>query len=280
MTNQYVSLDTLKSSGVLNITGTSDDTRLRTLTEAVSRMIDRYCNRHFYVLNGTKSFDGGGTLTLLIPDLISIDAGGLRTDDNKDRSFETTWATSDYRLMPSNAAAADAADPSSRPYTRISVDVDAGSKSEFPQGLETVQIAGKWGWWLHLLRATETANAVADSTTTSVTVSSRADVEVGHSIIIDSEQMFVQNYSGNVLTVLRGVNGTLAASHTVSSAIDIFEYPGPITEGAIIQTARLWRRKDSAFSGAPAPLRSGMGLDEDVRLLLGSFRRHAVGVGI
>ena len=40
MTNAYVSLDTLKSPGVLNITGTEDDDRLRTLAENVSRIID------------------------------------------------------------------------------------------------------------------------------------------------------------------------------------------------------------------------------------------------
>ena len=57
MTNAYVSLDTLKSPGVLNITGTEDDDRLRTLAENVSRIIDRYCNRGFYVLNATRKFD-------------------------------------------------------------------------------------------------------------------------------------------------------------------------------------------------------------------------------
>lgn len=134
MTNSYVSLDTLKSSGVLNITGSGDDTRLRTLIEAVSRVVDGHCNRHFYVFKGTKLFDGGGALNLHLPDLVSVDTGGLKTDDNRDRTFETTWAMSDYRLMPSNAAPSDGANPASRPYTRLSVDVESGSKSEFPRG--------------------------------------------------------------------------------------------------------------------------------------------------
>lgn len=280
MTNSYVSLDTLKSSGVLNITGSGDDTRLRTLIEAVSRVVDGHCNRHFYVFKGTKLFDGGGALNLHLPDLVSVDTGGLKTDDNRDRTFETTWAMSDYRLMPSNAAPSDGANPASRPYTRLSVDVESGSKSEFPRGVETVQVTGQWGWWLHLTRASETANAVADAITLTVTVSSRVDVRAGHTVIIDSEQMYVQSYSGNTLTVVRGVNGTAAASHAGSATIDIYEYPGPITEGTIIQTARFWRRKDSAFSVAVGPSTPGMGLDDDVRLLLGQFRRRAIGVGI
>ena len=60
--NAYVSVDTLKSSGVLNITGSGDDSRLRGLVENISRVVDRCCNRHFYVLQATRRFDGDGTL--------------------------------------------------------------------------------------------------------------------------------------------------------------------------------------------------------------------------
>ncbi|MCH8205980.1 MAG: hypothetical protein IH956_03145 [Chloroflexi bacterium] len=282
MTNAYVTVDAIKNSSVLDITGTGDDTRLRTVAEAVSRQVDRYCNRHFYALAQTRKFDGDGSQTLLIPDLISIDSSGLKTDDNKDRTFETTWATTDYLLLPSNADPTGGHDLS-RPYTRIEVDVDAGVRSAFSAGRQTVQIAGQWGWSRRLERATETANAVADATTTSVTVSSRVDVEAGHTLLIDSEQMYVQSYSGNTLTVARGVNGTTAASHSGGTAIDIYEYPGPIVEASIIQAARLWRRKDSAFvaaTGLPetGQARSSIGLDPDVRLLMGQYRKAAVGV--
>ena len=127
------------------------------------------------------------------------------------------------------------------------------------------------------------ATAIADAATTSVTVSSRTDVEAGHTILIDSEQMYVQSYSSNTLTVVRAVNGTAAASHGAASPIDIYEYPGPIVEAAIIQTARLWRRKDSAFSGSAGfpetgQVRVASGLDPDVRFLLGLIRKLPLGV--
>ena len=282
MNNSYVSLDTLKSSGVLNITGAGDDGRLRGLAESVSRIVDRYANRHFYSLSATRKFDGAGSLALLVPDLISVDTSGLKTDDDKDRTFETTWATTDYLLLPSNADPATANNPQSRPYSRIEVDVDAGTKSEFAAGREMVQVAAQWGWWQHLRRASETANAVADATTTSVTVSSRTDVEAGHTILIDSEQMYVQSYATNTLTVVRGVNGTTAASHDAGSAIDIYDYPGPIIEATIMQTARLWRRKDSAFAGFPESGQTRVfdRLDPEVMLLLGHYRKLALGVGV
>jgi hypothetical protein len=128
--------------------------------------------------------------------------------------------------------------------------------------------------------AVETADAVADTTTTSVAVSSRASVEAGHALLIDTEQMYVQSYSSNTLTVVRGVNGTTAASHAGSTAIDIYQYPGAIAEATIIQAARLWRRRDGAYSGNGGPAGAIAGLDEDVRLMLGQFRRHALEVGV
>ena len=285
MANSYISLDVFKNSGVLNITGSGDDTRLLALLESVSRLIDRYCNRHFYVLSATRKFDGDGVQSMLVPDLISVDANGLKTDDNKDRTFETTWATTDYLLMPSNADPVVSGNPLSRPYTHVEVDTDAGTKADWPAGRQTVQIAGQWGWWRHLKRATETANAIADATTTSVTVSSRTDVEAGHTVLIDSEQMYVRSYGGNTLTVDRGINGTTAASHSGGATIDIYEYPGPIVEAAIIQAARLWRRKDSAFGSATGFPETGQmkvstGLDPDVRLMLGQYRKQALGVGV
>ena len=285
MANSYVSLDVLKSSGVLNITGAGEDTRLLSLLESVSRAIDRYCNRHFYVLNATRKFDGNGKQRLLVPDLVSVDTNGLKTDDNLDRTFETAWATTDYLLLPSNADPTTRENAGSRPYTVVEVDTDAGTKADWPAGRQTVQIAGQWGYWRHLKRATETANAVADTTTTSVTVSSRADVEAGHTILIDSEQMYVRSYSGNTLTVERGANGATAASHSGGAAIDIYEYPGPIVEATILQAARLWKRKDSAFAGnagfpETGQMRVSTGPDPDVQLMLGQYRKHALGVGV
>ena len=283
MSNAYFSLDTLKSASVKDITGTGDDARLRTLLENVSRQVDRHCNRHFFTLAATRKFDGDGGTSLLIPDLISVDSNGIKTDDNKDRTFEATWAASDYLLLQSNADPTSASNPLSRPYTEVEVDVDAGTKSEFPAGRETVQIAGQWGWWRHLMRASETANSIADASTTSVTVSSRADVEAGHTILIDSEQMYVRSYSANTLTVVRGVNGTTAASHSAGSAIDIYEYPGPIVESVIMQAARLWKRKDSAFAGVTGLPETGQarvsrGLDPDSTMLLGQYRKLVIGV--
>ena len=273
MTNSYVSLDVFKGEGVMNIAGDGGNGRLLSLLEGVSRMVDRYCNRHFYVLEATRRFDGDGGERLLVPDLVSIDEGGLRTDDDMDGVFETTWEPGEYVLLPLNADPGSRGNPGSRPYTSVAVSGRAGSARRWPSGAATVQSAGQWGWWRHLRRAVGTVGRVQDVATTGVTVSDRAGIEAGVTVLIDSEQMYVRSYSGVSLTVVRGVNGTVAAVHDAGSPVEVFEYPGPVVEAVVLQASRLQRRSVGAAE-------SGAGLDEDVRLMLGMYRKPALGVGI
>ena len=223
MANAYVSLDVFKGSGVLNIVGSGEDGRLLSLLEHSSRVVDRHCNRHFHELSAARKFDGPDGPTLLVPDLIAVEPGGLRTDEDGDGEYETTWAPSEYLLLPSNADPANASNPQSRPYNRVVP--YAGDRTSWPCGRQRVSISGLWGWWGHLRRAKETANAV-DASSSEVVVSGRTDVEAGHTLLVDSEQLFVRGYSDDRLKVDRGVNGTAASVHGAGSAIDVYEYPG------------------------------------------------------
>ena len=276
--NAYITVDLLKSSSVLNVTGTGDDTRLRLLAESQSRVVDRLTNRQFYSLTATRTFDVTNTEKVLLPDLAAITS--LKTDDDINRTFETTWASTDYRLRPSNADPASRFNANSRPYTSVIVDSN-GTKS-FTLGDETVQIVGEWGWWLHKATATETADAISSTTATTFSVSARTDIEAGHTILVDSEQIYVQSYSGNTLTVIRGTNGTSGATHSAGAAISLYEYPEPVREAVIIQASRLWKRKDSSYANALG-LEGGMleifrGVDQDVKQALNPYRKMAIGV--
>ena len=218
------------------------------------------------------------TAEVLLPDLAAITS--LATDDNIDRTFETTWATTDYRLRPSNADPASRFNGDSRPYT--SVIVDSNGTRSFTLGDETVQIVGEWGWWLHKATATETADAISSTTAKTFSVSARTDIEAGHTILVDSEQMYVLSYSGNTLTVLRGANGTTGATHSGGAAISLYEFPSPVVEATIIQAARLWKRKDSSFASSVG-LEGGLmeifrGADQDVKQAISPYRKMAMGV--
>ena len=283
MPNAYADLTTFKSRGVLNITSTGFDTRLRELLEAVSRLIDRYCNRHFYVLVATNKLDGDGGTELIVQDLISVIT--LQTDDDKDRTFETTWAATDYLLYPSNAA------PSKEwgsPYTRILVDTEAGSEDVFTKGMQTVQIVGKWGYReVTEDSGTDVNNASGyTATDTSLVVDDGSKFGIAQTILIGSEQLYITNIATNTLTVTRGVNGTTAATIADNADINLYRYPDPIVQACLAQASLLWYRRIAAFHPASAQAGSDNSfgaferLNPDVRQLLSAYRKLPVGLGL
>ena len=277
MTNAYADLETLKSPAVLNLTGSAFDSRLLALLEDVSRWIDAHCNRHFYVLTASRRFDGTGETQLGIPDLVSLTT--LESDEDQDRVFETTWASSDYLLYPLNA---EPQQPWGRPYSRIVVDVAAGSRTSFPSGPSTVEIAGRWGF------REETQDSGADinegatfsASDTLLTVTDGSRFAAGQTVLIDMEQLYIAAISVNILTVSRGVNGTAAATHANGADISIFRYPGPVVEACLLRTSRLWRKRDQGQTRGNSGSTSLAGVDPDVQRLLSSYRRAPLGLGV
>lgn len=272
MANTYVTLDDLKGPSALNITGSRDDARLLAMAEAASRLIDRHCNRRFYVSRATRRFDGNGGSRLLLPDLVRVDDRGVRTDDGRDGTSGTTWSPRDYVLLPRNADPEGSGDHS-RPYTSIEVS-GRGSRQAWPDGRGTVQIAGEWGWQRRLRRRGETRGVVADAEAREVRVSIGSGVTAGHTLLIDEEQIYVREAGDDTLTVDRGVNGTGASAHDAGTPVYAFEYPGPVVEAALLQAVRLWRL---ANGGGEQEGRAV--LDADVRALLASYRKPPLGTG-
>ena len=267
--NAYVTLDLMKSGAVLNITGPEDDERLLMLLESVSRQVDAYCNRHFFTLRRAMTLDGDGSTALRIPDLVSVDAGGLATDEDGDRVFEDIWDESDYLLHPANADPTGGHDLSS-PYTGIVVDTEAGDRGAFAAGIRRVRIAGEWGYWLRIRQASESVPGALDAEAGEIEVSGGSDIEAGHTLLVGSEQIYVRGRDGDRLAALRGVNGSEAAAHAAGVKVGIYQYPGPVSEAVIIQASRLWKRKDSAFVDATGFVG---GLDPDAVELLAPYRK-------
>ena len=118
-----------------------------------------------------------------------------------------------------------------------------------------------------------------DATVLTVTVAE--GLSPGQTLSIDAEQLYVTSVSTNDLTVVRGVNGTAAAPHAEGSRITRSVYPNEITEACLLQTSRLWRRRDGGFPAAEQR-RTTLGgvsraLDPDVALLLSAYRKNPVG---
>ena len=100
MVNHYATRDDVKAQA--GISDTTDDAVLDRIIEAVSREIDGYCGRWFYPIVQTRYYRGLAASRVLVDDLLSVTT--LKADDDGDRTYGTTWATTDYDLLPFNAA--------------------------------------------------------------------------------------------------------------------------------------------------------------------------------
>lgn len=197
--------------------------------ERVSRRIDTYCRRHFYSQVSTYYNDGTMGNRLIVPDLLSITSLTADTDNDGVYDDETWVDGTDYFLENLGLYAR---------YPKNCIRITERGSYCFSVGPRRYKIAGNWGYgdglradpW-DLLTSTGT---IADTTGTTLTLSAALtdySLYTGHTILIESEQMFVSSYSasGTSATVVRGVNGTTAAAH---SAKPIYKavYPSDIVQ--------------------------------------------------
>ena len=139
ITNGYCTLAELRARLGYVSTDTADDAMLEAVVMGVSRLIDRYTGRRFYTTSAdeTRYYTAEDSYTLFLPDdLVSVTT--LSTDEDGDRTYEYTWAVTDYDLEPANAAL------DGQPYTRIEVTPEGAYL--WPVGIRRgVKIVGKFG---------------------------------------------------------------------------------------------------------------------------------------
>ena len=145
----YATRPELKARIGIPATDTNDDDELDRSLETTSREIDGWCLRQFWKATDTRTFTASDYYCLTLGpfhDLVSV--ATLKTDDNADGTFETTWAASDYQLQLADGTTNTGAGPELRPYQRLAV---VGTRT-FPQPInvnsrrDLVQIVGVFGW--------------------------------------------------------------------------------------------------------------------------------------
>lgn len=137
ITNGYTTLQTVKTALGIPLDVYDEDSFIEATVESVSRLIDEYTGRRFFVETGTRYYAPSNGDEVYVDDLLTVTT--LKTDDDGDGTFETTWTTTDYHLMPLNAAA------NNRPYTWI--ETSGYGNHEFPVGIKrSMQITGTFGF--------------------------------------------------------------------------------------------------------------------------------------
>ena len=132
----YCTLDEIKSE--LNITSDAYDDIIMLDIEAVKISFDSPGGRSFDTVATTKYYDGTDS-TLYIDDLVSItgENDGIFLDEDGDRAYEVTLASTDYILYPLNRT----------PKTKVIIDTINGTYSSFAWGIKQgVKITATWGY--------------------------------------------------------------------------------------------------------------------------------------
>ena len=248
--NWYVTRDHLKRALDIDASSTARNVLLDAVIEGVSRQVDVYVGFPAYPSCATRDYTARSTTMLSLDwPLLAVDS--ILGDNDENASYESTIPTSAARLAPYNAAAED------KPYW--SIELRPGATAVFPQDVQAgTRIAGRWGYYDNTVaKAALTSDAIT-ATATSFGVVSATALEPGHTILIDSERMFVNRTPTSAtashssqISVTRAVNGTVAASHTSGAVVSIYEYP-IFEAAALYQAEQDYRAQDAPLGYAGA----------------------------
>lgn len=287
--NVYVGLSEIKAAA--DVTGTTYDAVLLRMASHASRLIDAAAGRQFWPELATRYYDGSGEAELWLPETWLAITTLQLSDDGGDSYSETPVEDTDFWCS-------DGAQYGRSP-TQLLVMAPNGSYSLFYGGRRAVKVTGVVGWHRQYAAAWEdsgdTTQAELAAAATSVTVGNADGAgqmgltprfEVGQLLRIDSEFMAVTavNTSTNVLTVVRGCNGTTAASHAAGTRVDVWRADELVRQCTLIQATRWFKRAQSAFQDVAAAMEAGTltfarKIDPDVEFMLveAGLRRLTVG---
>ena len=188
MTNRYVGREAVKLAK--GIEGSARNRVIDSHIEAASREVDNLTHRHFIPLTETRNYpwptrDGRATWWIpLDEDLLSVDTNGL----TKEGDDVTVIATANFFLEPQGIGP---------PYHRIEIDL---SSTAFFSSKDThqrqIRVTGSWGYGNDTKTAgTVTSGLASSSSATSMVCSDASLIDVGDTLLIESEQITVSERS-------------------------------------------------------------------------------------
>ena len=259
----YTTRDAFKEIAFGSTTITDKDARIDRLIARASAWIERFTGRHFIPTIATKEYDFQQTVQLYFDDdLISLTTLKYET---------TTIAASDYFLYPLNAA------DEGKPYLWVELLYTDALFSYSDTRQSALTVIGKWGYSeITYLRTTVDETYSASDTT--LTVASATGIEVGATLLIESEQLFVSNVSALSLTVVRAMNGTTAASHASGTSIYLMTAPEDVKMACELVVGKWLHRLDAALIDTVGASEGGFritasSVDKEAIQLLRPYRR-------
>lgn len=143
----YITRAQLKTYLGSSVVTADTDTLVDMAKTAASRAIDAYCDRRFYLdtTATARTYTPSRTDRIDVDDIGSVAGLVVKTDAAGDGTYETTWAASDYQLLPVNAPYET---PEAQPWTQVAAIGRYTFSLPYARytRADRVQITALWGW--------------------------------------------------------------------------------------------------------------------------------------
>jgi len=250
--NEYVTLDELRTY-LGQDSSHGDEALVRWQAAIASRQFDRWCGgRRFYPRTETRYYDHPADATRLVVDDDLLAVGTFTTENG-----DTSITTAQYFLMCGGVYGLT-------PYDRIVLKTDGTQTSLSSSGTmqQANAVTGTWGYhedWSNAWEDSqdEVEDVALTAAGTSITVND-ADGENLYGmkprfqefqlLKVEDEYLYVTavNATANTLTVVRGANGTTAATHAQNTDIYIYRPMVNVVQATLDLAKYLYLHKDTA----------------------------------
>ena len=229
---EYTTLSDVRST-LIGSASTAQDTLITDFIKSTSREIDNISNRHFAPRVQTRNYtppisgiydprmgwaSAYGETRGILP--FDDDLLAITTLTNGDGSAITS---ADYVLYPANESAKFGI----RLKSTASVIWLPDSAGQYEQ---VIALLGVWGYHEDYANAYLSAGTIADvagisASATSYTASASHGIKAGQLLKMESEFVSASAVSSNTITIVRGVNGSTAATHVTATAVSAWTNP-------------------------------------------------------
>lgn len=241
---EYTTVTDVRQS-YLGVSSNADDALLLDLIRSVSRDIDSACLRHFYPVIQTRYFNPleDTTMSEILPTrrrlLMDDDLLAVTTLVNGD---STTIGSTSYILET----------PNFTPYWAIKLLLTSGYVWYYTVDAENaISVTGVWGYhsdYANAWLSVDTLGAAMSDTTgtTALLTNGNGSVKGGQLVKVDDEYMYWGTVADkSASNLLRGVNGSTAATHLSGAAVYVWQVDDAIQQVAKEAAAARYRLRDN-----------------------------------
>ena len=273
--NEYLGLAELRRYREHATGQTKDDDLLRLFTGQASRWFEQMCHgRLFFPKVETRTFDFTNTLLLRLDnDLLELSEVAIDGE---------VQVLADFFVYPLNVF----------PKSRIEVDVSSASSFTFsntPQ--KAITITGIWGYheawndaWIDTLDSSQQNMLAGDTTLEFADIDGLDEngelrVTEQSTIRLENEYMYISavDTGTNIATVVRGINGTTAATHAQFTQIDRFQPMAVVIDAVRHRANWMYLKRDTPEDGSSTVIIPGTGailpeIPQNIRMAIRTLR--------